>query len=269
MLWRLAVAAMDTPSLRPVVARRWYQTLAKKAKRKDWGFMNYGFEPPGAERIALLPADEPDRQSIQLYERVVSAADLAGARVLEVGSGRGGGASYLARYRHPALVIGADFAPAAVDLCRRQHAGVANLRFAVGDAEQLPFDDAEFDAVVNVESSHCYRRMEAFVAEAIRVLRPGGTFLFADFRSHDEMSALEALFDAQRTWTCVAREDITSGVLAALEATDAIKRRWIESALAPRFHGVAGEVAGVVGGEMHRRFKARELLYHRYAYRRT
>jgi ubiquinone/menaquinone biosynthesis C-methylase UbiE len=260
---------MDTPTLRPVVARRWYQTLALKAKRKDWGFMNYGFEPAGGERIALSPADEPDRECIQLYERVVSAADLAGSRVLEVGSGRGGGASYLARYHHPAQVIGADFAPAAVELCRRQHADVANLRFEVGNAEELPFDDADFDALVNVESSHCYGHVEAFVSEAIRVLRPGGSFLFADFRSRDEMSALEALFDRQRTWERVAREDITPGVLAALEATDAMKRQWIESALARRFHGVAGEVAGVVGGEMHRRFKSGALLYHRYAYRRT
>ena len=209
MLWRLAIAAMDSPRLRPIVSRRWYQTLALNAKRKDWGFMNYGFEPAGGERIALSPGDEPDRQCIQLYERVASAAHLAGSRVLEVGSGRGGGASYLARYHHPAQVIGADFAPAAVDLCRRQHAAVANLRFEMGDAERLPFDDADFDAVVNVESSHCYGHIEALVAEAIRVLRPGGSFLFADFRSREEMPALEALFDRQRAWERVAREDIT------------------------------------------------------------
>lgn len=269
MLWGLARVAFDSPRWRPAIARGWYQMLAAKAKQERWSFINYGFAPEDGSRLVLLPGDEPDRCSIELYARVVSPVNMAGARVLEVGSGRGGGASYLARYHHPAHVIGVDFAPAATDLCRRQHAAVANLEFAVGDAEQLPFPDASFDAVVNVESSHCYGDVDAFAAQVVRVLRPGGHFLFADFRAREEMPVLAALLDARSEWTCVDREDLTAGVVASLEASDAAKRQWIAARVLGAFRGVVREFAGVAGSRMHRMLKARDFVYHRLAYRRN
>lgn len=67
-----------------------------------------------------------------------------------------------------------------------------------GDAEKLPLADASFDAVLNVESSHCYGNVETFFREAARVLRPDGRFLFADFRLQKEMPALEAKLSAVR-----------------------------------------------------------------------
>jgi ubiquinone/menaquinone biosynthesis C-methylase UbiE len=269
MLWRLAVLAFDSPRLRPLVARRWYDMLAGKAKRSDWSFMNYGFDAAASRHPPLEPRDEADRVSIQLYDAAIGGVDLTGARVLEVGCGRGGGASYIARYRGAAQVVGADFAPLGIALCKRQHTGVANLDFVVGNAEKLDLPDASFDALVNVESSHCYGSIEKFVGEAIRVLRPGGHFLFVDFRKRAEMPALAAVLDSRKEWTRVAHEDITAGVVAALEVADAAKRKWIEAAIKPRLRKVAGEVAGLVGSEMHRGFRDRDYLYHRFAYRRN
>src|SRR5262249_42507038 len=52
--------------------------------------------------------------------------------------------------------------------------------FDEGDAEHLPFFAESFDAVINVESSHSYPNVFAFYAEVLRVLRPGGCFLYAD-----------------------------------------------------------------------------------------
>ena len=190
MLIRLAVFVLEhSPLLRRLLWRWWYGRLASKHQSGDWTFMNYGFAPPDGATLALDPADESDRYCIQLYHRVASAADLAGREVLEVGSGRGGGASYIARNLRPAKITGADFSPQAVALCQKRHATVANLAFTVGDAEQLPFPAASFDAVVNVESSHCYGHIERFFAEAARVLRPGGHFLYTDFRPASEVAA--------------------------------------------------------------------------------
>ena len=45
-----------------------------------------------------------------------------------------------------------------------------------GRAEDLHFPEALFDAFVKIESAHCYRDMEGFVAEVYRVLRPGEFF---------------------------------------------------------------------------------------------
>ena len=48
--------------------------------------------------------------------------DMAGARVLEIGSGRGGGSRYIARYHAPASVTGLDYSPETVRIARRLNA---------------------------------------------------------------------------------------------------------------------------------------------------
>ena len=71
--------------------------------------MNYGFQPADGESVLeLKEEDEADRYCIQLYERVSGGIDLNGREVLEIGSGRGGGASYLARYRGAKSVLGLE-----------------------------------------------------------------------------------------------------------------------------------------------------------------
>ena len=76
-----------------------------------------------------------------------------------------------------------------------RHRLAAGLAFVCGDAQSMPFP-ASFDAVVNIESSHCYESMDAFLAEVCRVLRPGGQFFFADLRSVDGVETLREQFDA-------------------------------------------------------------------------
>ncbi|MFO1314707.1 MAG: class I SAM-dependent methyltransferase [Burkholderiales bacterium] len=271
MLWHFILDFVGRfPSLRRRFAKWLYDRMATRLRDPGWTFMNYGVLPPDGVVPALEPDDERNRLSIQLYHRTVSPVDLAGLSVLEVGSGRGGGASFLARYHRPAHVTGADFSAEAVELARAFHTAVPNLEFAVGDAERLPFPDASFDAVVNVESSHCYGNIEAFLSEVVRVLRPGGSFLFADLRKAEDMAVLERALDAQPGWRRIAREDITGAVVAALEADDARKRQMIEELVRrPRARKPAGEFAGVVGSRIYEMFRTREFLYHRYAYRRT
>ena len=269
MLIRLLVFLCGvSPGFRRLLWRWWYGRLAKKFTLGSWTFMNYGFVPSDGPPLRLDPGDEPDRLCIQLYERVAATANLAGADVLEVGSGRGGGASYLARYQRPRHYTGADYSPQAVTFCQRRHAAVPNLAFTVGDAEKLPFPDASFDVVVNVESSHCYGHVEKFFAEAARVLRPGGRFAYTDFRDVAGMAALEAALTAQPDWEMLEREDITGGVLAALAADDARKRRLIAELCPPRLQPVFGEFAGLAGGEMFTGFRTRTLLYHRFLFRK-
>ena len=141
-------------------------------------FLNYGYvslDSRGSS-LKLRPEDEQNRLKIQLYHRVVGSIDVRGKDVLEVGCGRGGGASFVMRYLGPRTVTGLDLAALAVVFCRRRHR-VEGLTFTKGDAQNLPIPDESFDVVVNVESSHTYPSFERFLREVARVLRPGGHFL--------------------------------------------------------------------------------------------
>src|SRR5688572_29443093 len=127
-----------------------YEGLGARVRTGDWAFMNYGYAP-GPDPVGVLaldPADEPDRLCVQLYARTLDGVDLAGRDVLEIGSGRGGGAQYLARSGSPRSVVGLDFSRSAVDLSRRHRRG-PGLTFRVGDAQATGLPDASVDVVVN------------------------------------------------------------------------------------------------------------------------
>jgi SAM-dependent methyltransferase len=167
-------------AVRRFVWRACYEALAKRVPTRDWAFMNYGYAPTtvNASTPPLKSSDERDRLCIQLYLHAIDNFDLRDRDVLEVGSGRGGGASYISRYLQPRSMTGMDFSQQAVDLCNRYRL-TPGLAFVCGDAQSLPFPASSFDAVVNIESSHCYESMDAFLSEVRRVLRPGGRFFFA------------------------------------------------------------------------------------------
>lgn len=231
--------------------------------------MNYGHAPTTETPLPL--AERADQFCANLYLRVLKgvAGGVAGKRVLEVGAGRGGGASLVARSLGPASVVAVDYSAGAVALARRRHAGVRNLEFVAGDAEALPFADASFDVVLNVESSHCYGSIEKFVAEVARVLRPGGAFVMCDFRSSAaDMAALEAVLRAQPGLALVEREDITEGVVRALDEDDARKRRQIAERTSAWLRGTMEQFAGLKGGVINDAFRKRASLYWRFACRK-
>jgi SAM-dependent methyltransferase len=163
----------------------WYPFLTRRLSAEEVTFLNYGYEDDPPLGLPLDASDEPNRYSINLYHQVATQVDLAGKKVLEASCGHGGGASYLTRTLKPASYTGLDYNPDGVAYCRRQHP-LPGLDFVHGDAENLPFGDESFDAVINVEASHAYPQLYRFLAEVARVLRPGGDFLYADFRATHE-----------------------------------------------------------------------------------
>jgi SAM-dependent methyltransferase len=143
--------------LLPTVTKYTYPWMTRRLAGHDVILMNNGYEEDPPVGLELDDSDEPSRFPIQLYHATATqAGTLAGKRVLEVGCGHGGGASYLTRTHHPTSYTGLDLNPAGIDFCRKRHQ-MPNLDFVRGNAEDLPFPDESFDAVINVESSHCYR----------------------------------------------------------------------------------------------------------------
>jgi SAM-dependent methyltransferase len=157
----------------------------------DVVFFNFGYEEDPPMGLPLSPSDELNRYCIQLYYVTASQADLTGKRVLEVSCGAGGGASYIMRHLGPAAYTGLDLNPASIDTCRQRH-HLPGLDFVQGNAQNLPFPNEAFDAVINVEASHQYPDFPRFLDEVARVLRPGGHFMYADSRRPPDIAAWES-----------------------------------------------------------------------------
>ena len=231
--------------------------------------MNYGFQPADGESVLeLKEEDEADRYCIQLYERVSGGIDLNGREVLEIGSGRGGGASYLARYRGAKSVLGLDYSREASIFSDWRHAEVANVDFDLGDADNLEQADGSVDVVVNVESSHCYGNIQMFFNEVARILRPGGHFLFADLRGRAEMDELKRMLRETNGFEIAGEEDISAGVVAAMEADEKRKREMIQRLVPASIRPLFEEFAGMRGGQVFEGLKNGSLVYARFVIRR-
>lgn len=205
-----------------------YPYVTRRFGADDVVVLNYGYEEDPPMNLPLDPSDERSRYCINLYHRTATQVDLNGKRVLEVGCGHGGGASYLARTLHPSSYTGLDLNPAGIEFCQERHK-VPGLEFVQGDAENLPFPDESFDAVINVESSHCYPQFSRFLAEVARVLRPGGHFLYTDCRVARTVPEWEAAL-AEAPMRMISRTDIEPEVERGMERTlpqslDVISRR--------------------------------------------
>jgi ubiquinone/menaquinone biosynthesis C-methylase UbiE len=226
--------------------------------------MNYGYAPldDHSETVTLNEADEPNRYAIQLYYHVTGAVDLTNLDVLEIGSGRGGGASYVARYLKPKALTGLDFSDRAIQFCKRAHA-VAGLSFIKGDAEALAFDAESFDAVINIESSHCYGSMETVLANVKRVLRHNGYFLYADFRKKNDVALLHSQME-RSGMKILKREDITANVLRSLDLDDQRKLLLIRALFRHWLLKPFQEFAGVKGSKIYSGFQSGTMIYLHY-----
>jgi SAM-dependent methyltransferase len=104
------------------------------------------------------------------------AALLPAGRVLDVGTGPGTSARELARGAPAARVVGLDLSARMLERARRRLA----LPLVRGDALRLPFRDGAFDGVAGHSLLYLLDDPGAAVAEAARVLRPGGRVAFLE-----------------------------------------------------------------------------------------
>jgi SAM-dependent methyltransferase len=246
-----------------------YELLAKRIPAEDWHFMNYGYVPqPSEETLAVDEAVVKQKYSLQMYHYLALKSPLKGKHVLEVGSGRGGGAKYLSGFSSPASYTGMDLAKSAVKLANKIHQA-PNLNFIQGSAESIPMEDNSIDVVINVESCHAYGCVKTFLSEVKRVLRPGGHLLLVDFRNTQENMVIFKQQLSMAGLELVKEEDITSNVIEAIEAEDEKKVARIKSLIAPRYQKLFCEFAGVVGSPFHLTLKNGTRHYGRFVLRKA
>ena len=266
-LRRLVSYCLRTSWIRQGVWNRWYRYVGRTLQDSPIWFMNYGFAPPIRPEIQLTLDDEPNRTSIQLYHRVAGAVPLGGRDVLEVSCGRGGGARFVAQYLGPRRLVGLDLTESAVAFCARHHRR-EGVNFVCGNAQRLPFPDGAFDAVLNVEASHCYPDVTRFFAEARRVLRSSGYLLYADLRGDWDYAKWREQI-AESGFEIVEEEEITPFVVKALDTTDQRTRQ-----LVGRFSRRIGRrllllFAAAKGTAIYDGFASGRIHYLRFVLRRT
>lgn len=102
--------------------------------------------------------------------------------VLDVASGDGALAELCAPHTRSLTCL--DVSEKVMAAARRRLGKLANVRFAQGDMHALPFPDASFDQVLLLNALTHTRTPRKVVAEAARVLRPGGALVGVTLKTH-------------------------------------------------------------------------------------
>jgi SAM-dependent methyltransferase len=148
----------------------------RELNRSLWTQINAAFTDADAERA--WRADSITWGLFQVPERDVGAlGDVAGLDVVELGCGTAYLSAWLARAG--ARPVGVDLTPAQLETARRcqRDFGLA-FPLVEASAENVPLPDDSFDLAVSEYGASVWCDPELWVAEAARLLRPGGRLVF-------------------------------------------------------------------------------------------
>lgn len=123
-------------------------------------------------------------------------AAVAPQSVLELAAGTGIVTRHLSTVLGDAHVVATDLNEPMLDIARGKFAETDNVRFQTADAQDLPFEDATFDAVVCQFGHMFFPDRDKAYAEAARVLRPGGQYLFSTWGTNAENPYSELMIEA-------------------------------------------------------------------------
>ena len=256
----LKIIFRNFPILKGKIWKIWYTYLGNTVKTSDLKFMNYGYFREDFNP-SLSEDDEKERYPIQLYHYLCSKVGFSNSNVLEVGSGRGGGADYISRTFSVTKICGLDISSSAIDLCKKFYTS-NKLSFLQGSADMLPFEDNIYDLVINVESSHCYPNFNNFLKEVYRVLKPSSYFLITDFRPSSEVEGFHK--SISNYYKIIYQEEITSNIITALDLMSVKRSKQIKSFMPSFLSSVSSSFAGIKGSELYESFENRELRYFMY-----
>jgi SAM-dependent methyltransferase len=190
---------------------RFDETALDPAQRALWHSISNGSDDPllrqDAERVpgvlAMRASDQNWADSVagdmerhyspgRTWEALARTALplLKPGDVLDIASGDGVLAELLAPHSHRYVCI--DTSPRVVAAATERLRRFANVEVREGDMHALPFDDASFDLVVLMHALTYSTKPAQAVAEAARVLKPGGRLLLSSLAKHEHRAVVEA-----------------------------------------------------------------------------
>jgi SAM-dependent methyltransferase len=186
-LWQALSTGSDDPLLRQD-AERVPAVLASRAADQNWadsvaGDMERHYSP-GRTWEALA------RSALPLLET---------GDVLDIASGDGVLAELLAPHAHRYVCV--DASPRVVAAAAERLRRFRNVEVREGDMHALPFADASFDLVVLMHALTYADKPAQAVADAARVLRPGGRLLLSSLDRHEHQSVVQAYGHANLGFT--------------------------------------------------------------------
>lgn len=176
--------ALDTTLLRSAIKEEYAEVAASPLKGFHFHTGRFLAARLGYPARRIDPLPDPVVESFAGVGNPFSWGDLCvGETVVDLGSGAGLDALQAARMVGPTgRVIGVDMTPAMVVKARRNAdlLGLANAEFRQGYLEDLPVPDAAADVVISNGVLNLCPDKETVLAEAYRVLKPGGRLQIAD-----------------------------------------------------------------------------------------
>lgn len=181
--------------LGPDAVERFYDFHPINAKQILDAVAARGISTAEITEAVLQQHDQDHYGGTAATDRLIAEAGVrADDRVLHVCSGMGGPARYIA-WKTGCNVTGLDLTASRVDGATEltRAAGLsASVRFVHGNALKMPFPDATFTLAVAQESFAHIPDKPRLLAECVRVLEPGGRFVFSDILHQGDLSADDA-----------------------------------------------------------------------------
>ncbi|WP_421852392.1 class I SAM-dependent methyltransferase [Oricola sp.] len=137
------------------------------------GYYNFGYWGEGATAQA--------EASQALVDQIAAALPKPG-RILDVACGQGASTARLSQRFPPNDLTGINLSEAQIASARKR---APDCNFDVMSATELDFPDEHFDGVICVEAAFHFDTRDAFLAEAFRVLKPGGVLTVSDILFRD------------------------------------------------------------------------------------